>query len=205
MTDLVVDYPLSTDLLKTIAQPEATHGWFCKLLPDMHGRSAGIRIDTGSQFRVDLPSDPLGEPGDVRLRVRSSGATVPGARPVETPPLEPGTRCVALVAAEKRNTVDGGVRVRPVADEEMGAWATGLLERHGISVDDLSWSAARGYGVRGERRVRFTVRDLSFVVGDLARDAANKVLANGIGRGRAYGLGMVVPVSVAGLLAGVKA
>ncbi|CAG7570809.1 hypothetical protein FB554_2927 [Barrientosiimonas humi] len=205
MTDLVIDYPLSTDLLKTVAQPEATHGWFCKLLPDMHGRSAGIRIDTGSQFRVDLPSDPLGEPGDVRLRVRSAGATVPGGRPIETPPLVSGTRCVALVAAEKRNTVDGAVRVRPVTDEEMAAWATGLLARHGIDVEDLAWSAARGYGVRGERRVRFTVRDLSFVVADVAADAAKKVLANGIGRGRAYGLGMVVPVAAASVLAGAHA
>ena len=57
--DTVVNWPLDRQHLTLLTEPDALHRAVMTHLPDMAGRSRSIRKDTGTQFRVDLPTDPL--------------------------------------------------------------------------------------------------------------------------------------------------
>lgn len=213
MTDHLVSLPLTRDTLEVVCDPVRLHKHVAEYLPDLHGASTAIRADTDTQSRVDLPTDPLGERGHVVLRLRGD-AVVTGGTSVATPDWTEVTRVVARVAAEKRTTRDGVTRSRPVRDDEAQAWATELLLRHGWEVLDIAVSAARPFagarpvsGRRGRtpgppnpvRRdeplpAHFRVRDLTASVQPVDPDLARASLARGIGRGRSYGLGMLVPL-----------
>lgn len=192
MIDHIVTLPLTRDTLTLVADPPRVHRLMAANLPDLDGRSNAIRADTDTQFRIDLPSDPLGTPGAVTMRLRGPmfDGNVGDATP--TPNLSDGLRVVAVVAAEKRKTDDRGVRVRPVPDADVHAWAAALFQRHGLTATDAIISPPRRYG--GRRGVRFTVRDLAAVVTINEPPAAANAMRRGIGRGRAYGLGMLVPI-----------
>lgn len=203
MIDHVVASPLSRDLLEVVAQPHAVHRHVARWLPDLGGRSQSIRADTGTQYRVDLPTDPLGKRGHIVFRLRGDALlpTVP-AGPAQTPPLRDGMSILVTVAAEKRLTRDGRITSRAVRDEEASAWAEELLLRHGLGTMELAVSASRTFGARGKQphekaavahHPRFSVRDLTATVTVLDDTLAAAALNNGIGRGRAYGLGMLVP------------
>lgn len=189
--DRVTDLPLDQTSLATVADPTRAHRFMSSYLPDLGGRSTAIRADTGTQFRIDLPNDPLGVPGHIRLRLRgpvltnTSGA----AEPVT---LTESTRLVAVVAAERRNTDSRGIRVRPVRDDEATQWAYDLLTRHGLTPTELAVTRGRRFGAN--TGVRFTIRDLAATVTVTDPVAASRALHQGIGRGRAYGLGMLVPM-----------
>ncbi|GAB78906.1 CRISPR associated protein [Austwickia chelonae] len=195
LQDHVIDLPLTRDWLSLVADPERTHRCMATYLPDLGGRSRAIRADTGTQYRLDLPQDPLGSPRLIRLRLRSD-VLLPGiGTPHEVPPLVDGTRVVAVLAAEYRTTKpDGTMRVRAVPDAEASAWATDLLARHGLAAHDVALSPQRSYG-NGRDVVHFTVRDLAATVTLTDPDLAARALALGVGHGRAYGLGMLVPTT----------
>lgn len=192
MIDHLVTLPLTRDTLTVVTDPPTVHRLMAEYLPDFGGRSRAIRADTGTLFRIDLPSDPLGTPGAVTMRLRGPlfDGTVGEVAPI--PDLTDGSRVVAVLAAEKRKTDDRGVRVRPVRDADAKTWAAALLQRHGLAATDIITSPPRRYG--GTRGVRFTVRDLSAVVTIADPTAAEQAMSRGVGRGRSYGLGMLVPI-----------
>jgi hypothetical protein len=180
MSDRLFRLPLSREVLQIVADPATLHRHVMALLPDLAGRSASIRADTNTQFRVDLPTERLGTRGFVTIRLR-------------TPTFEPGRRIVAATAAELRATLPNGARrVRPVPDHEAVTWTQRLFSRHRLTVTDVQVSPARRFGTRDG--VHFTVREVSATLGDSPADALTTAFTRGIGRGRAYGLGMLIPI-----------
>ena len=103
-----------------------------------------------------------------------------------------GCTIVLQVAAERRNTQDGRIRVRPVVDHEASEWARALLRRHGFVSEEVAVSGPRRLGARGN--LGFWVRDVRAVVSIADSELAMRAHSAGVGRGRAYGLGMVVTV-----------
>jgi hypothetical protein len=179
-------------VLQIVADPATLHRHVMALLPDLAGRSASIRADTNTQFRVDLPTERLGTRGFVTIRLRSP-ALGDDLDPVPTPTFEPGRRIVAATAAELRATLPNGARrVRPVPDHEAVTWTQRLFSRHRLTVTDVQVSPARRFGTRDG--VHFTVREVSATLGDSPADALTTAFTRGIGRGRAYGLGMLIPI-----------
>lgn len=192
--DRVISWPIDRDHLLLLTMPEALHRAVMTHLPDMAGRSTSIRKDTGTQFRVDLPTDPLGQEGTITVRLRGDAIDGSVGRPVDASPPEDGADIVVQVAAERRNTDEGRIRVRPVADHEAEDWARALLERHGYAVQQIAVSSRRRLGPRGS--LGFWVRDVQARVEVGDRDLAQRAYLAGVGRGRAYGLGMVVALPV---------
>lgn len=193
MTDALIQQPLSRELLELVASPEALHRFVMRLLPDLAGLSTAIRADTNTLFRVDLPTDRFGTPGTVSLRLRSA-ALPPGLDITEIPVPQPGTPFTVRVAAAQRNTLaTGKITATPVPDEKAPAWAQTLLQRHGLHVENLKVSASRGFGRPGG--VKFTVRDLTAVLAPGEPHRTTEAFTRGIGHGRAYGLGMILPLS----------
>ena len=192
MTDRVLDLPLDRETLLMVADPARLHKHVMTLLPDLGGMSTAIRADTGTQFRVDLPTDPLGERGHNRLRIRSNALPDGIGQPAASTPLETQARVVVRLAAERRHTDERGIRVRPVTDAEADTWVRQLLGRHGFDVVEAALSPSRRFG--GRQGVRFTSRDLAATITITDPELASSAHDQGIGRGRAYGLGMLIPI-----------
>lgn len=190
--DHLIDLPLTQETLASIADPPHAHRLMATYLPDLAGRSQAIRADTGTQFRIDLANDPLGIPDRIRLRLRGPAIPEDLGTLAPTPPIDEGLRVVVVVAAEKRRTDERGIRVRPVTDPEAPTWARQLLARHGFNATDVVCSSGRSYGRTS--KIRFTVRDLIATLTPTDIEQAQRAMHHGIGRGRAYGLGMLVPV-----------
>ncbi|NHN56239.1 type I-E CRISPR-associated protein Cas6/Cse3/CasE [Calidifontibacter sp. DB0510] len=191
--DVVTHWPLDAAHLRLAANPDTLHKRVMRYLPDLGGRSSAIRADTDTQYRVDLPNDVCGDRGRITLRLRSHA--LEGFTASEgAPQLANGIRLTAVVAAEKRATQDDGrVRIRPVTDDEAEEWARELLRRHGFDTSTLAVSAARAFGsLKARRSVHFTVRDIVATVNIADPALAALAVERGIGRGRAYGLGMLV-------------
>lgn len=193
MPDYLVDLELTHENLLLIADPQRVHRLMASHLPDLGGRSSAIRADSGTQFRLDLPNDPLGVPGRLRMRLRGSAIEGCLGTAIPVPELTDGTRVVAVLAAEKRNTDERGIRVRAVLDEEAPAWAKALLARHGLTTHDLAISPRRRYGTAPG--ARFSIRDIIATVTVADAELAHGALVRGVGRGRAYGLGLIVPLA----------
>lgn len=193
MTDYVVDLDLTRENLLLCADPRRVHRLVTTHLPDLKGRSTAIRADTATLFRIDLPNDPLGVSGCIRLRLRGKTLDRSVGTAIPVPELTDGIKIVAVLAAEKRNTDDRGIRTRAVLDEEAPAWAEALLTRHGLAPRDLAVSPRRRYGAAPG--VRFSIRDISATVTLSDLDLARTALVRGVGRGRAYGLGLIVPLA----------
>lgn len=214
MIDRVVSLPLERATLEIVADPLRLHEFVMQSLPDLGGRSAAIRADTGTQFRVDLPMDPLGAPGGVALRLRGESVSAPGARSIVLPEPHDGMRVTAVVAAGKRTTHERHTRIRPVTDPEAHTWAGELLGRHGLEPSQLAVSGSRRFGrfhppPASRRREptgkagagdqerdipAFVIRDLTATVTITDPELCRRAFHLGIGRGRAYGLGMLVPL-----------
>lgn len=192
MTDRVLRLPLDRESLMLIADPTSLHKRVMTLLPDLGGTSTAIRADTGTLFRVDLPTDPLGTPGRISLRVRSNALAAGIGEPVVEVPLADRSRVLLRVAAERRQTDDRGIRVRPVSDIEAGSWVRELLDRHGFDLAEVALSPTRRFGSR--QGVRFSVRDVAATVTVTDAEKAATAYDRGVGRGRAYGLGMIIPI-----------
>lgn len=208
MIDHLIDVPLTRDNLKVVASPAALHRRMATFLPDLKGRSSAIRADTQTVFRVDLPSDPLGTPGRITLRLRGDAVDPTEATIQEISGIVDGSRIVATVAAERRATVHADrsctdpachltaherTRTRAVGNYEAVTWARELLQRHGLEATDLAVGPARRMADDGG--VRFSVRDICATVRVLDPAKSEDALRRGIGRGKSYGLGMLVPVN----------
>lgn len=191
MKDFLIERPVTREALEEATTPARAHGVMTSWLPQLHGRTGAIRAASATQFRVDLPTDPLGAPGVIRWRVRSDALEDGAGTPVAISDLVDGVRILAVVAAERRGRDDvGKVKTRPVNDDEATAWGAALLGRHGLATDDLEISPAQQYGRRGPH---FWIRHLAATIAITDFDLATRAMHAGIGRGRAYGLGLVVP------------
>lgn len=217
MKDILIDRPITRDALEEVTVPARAHGALTSLLPQLHGRSSAIRADTATVFRIDLSTDPLGVPGRIRWRIRSAALEAEIGTAVDVPELGEGMRIVVAVAAEKRTRNQAGkICAYPVGDSVAHEWASALLARNGLGVTDLAISPAQTYArpqptaadrrrnrARAARRQedtqatsdpRFTVRHLAATITITDPDLATRAMYLGIGRGRAYGLGLIVPL-----------
>lgn len=195
MSDRILSLPITAQSLQLATTPQLLHTAAMKQLPRMDGMSSAIRADTATLLRLDLPSDPLGRPGRITLRLRGP-AIDPALEPVETLPLVDGSRLVLRVAASARaRDQDDKIVYRPLPDDRFEATITRQLRETGLEPTDLAFSAPKRFGQPGNGQVWFTVRDITttITITDLA--LAEAAHATGIGRGRAYGLGMPVVVA----------
>lgn len=197
MVDQIARLPLTRENLAWVVDPTATHRHAMGYLPNLAGRSAAIRNDTGTQFRVDLPSDPLGVPGKITLRFRGEALTC-DLEQVEVNPILDDTPIIVRVAAERRKTIEKHVYQRTVTDADAADWGIALLDRHGLTVTgELAVSPVHRFGhphTHGEAAVSFATRDVLATVAVRDPALAEAATRHGIGRGRAYGLGMIVTV-----------
>lgn len=204
MPDYLISRPL-TDVLPHLGSPDDIHRFAMSFLPDLHGMSRSIRGDLGVLFRLALPTDLGGAPGQVTVRFRSPSqfhppAPLANADTLEAPSnLSVGDRFTVRVVAEKRRQdEDNRTRTRPVLDEEAHHWATSLLARHGIEASDVVLSPRWTFGRPAKRREEdraggarwFTVRDITATVSGLEPDCT--AYTSGIGRGKAFGHGMPI-------------
>lgn len=212
MTDQLLALPL-TDHLDDLISPRTIHRLAMAPLPDLAGSSRSIRADLGVQFRLSLPTEIDGRPGSACLRYRSP-LPIPGAELLDAPDrLEAGMSfTVRVVAMTRMETRDGRTHQRPVFDEVVEPWAMSLLERHGLAVDQSTvkvtarWSVGRTGDEPTRRRTppedrrrRMPAQEPTFVVRDLtaalvSTPASTEAYDRGIGRGRAYGFGMILPL-----------
>lgn len=197
MTDYLIDLPIDRHTLETIANPTRVHGLATSYLPQLRGRSHSIRADTATQFRIDLPHDPLGRPGIITLRMRTGVLPKGVGIPIGVPGLHEGTQLSVVLAAEKRNTGPDGKKVtRAVTDEEAHTWATELLSRHGMTPTALAVGPMRPFGPPPiPTRARFHIRDVLATITITDPALARTAMTRGVGRGRSYGLGMLIPTS----------
>lgn len=204
MPDYLISRPL-TDALPHLDGPDAIHRFAMSFLPDLQGLSHGIRADLGVLFRLALPTDLGGIPGQVTLRFRSPSRFEPPSpladiKALDAPSdLHVGDRFTVRVVAEKRRQDENNrTRTRPVLDEEAHNWATGLLKRHGIEASDVVVSPRWTFGRPPQRQQTpsptgarwFTVRDLTATVTALTPEC--RAYTAGIGRGKAFGHGMPI-------------
>lgn len=197
MPDQLLSYPLA-QVLNDLATPRGIHRLAASPLPDLSGVSKSIRADLGVQFRLNLPTELDGLPGHATVRYRAP-IPIPGAEPIDAPDhLEAGMRVrVRLVAMTRTQDAHQRTHQRPVYDEDAEAWAAALFERHGLEADSFTitsrWSvgrASRAQGGGGVRDPSFTLRDVAALLRTtpLSQDS----YLRGIGRGRAYGYGMLI-------------
>ncbi|QKD80079.1 type I-E CRISPR-associated protein Cas6/Cse3/CasE [Actinomyces marmotae] len=191
MPDQLVTLPL-TQALQHLTGPEQVHRLAMGHLPDLRGASRAIRADLGVLYRLALPTELGGSPGNLTIRYRTR-APVSGAVLVEAPDaLAVGQRITARVVAEKRHEDERGRTItRFVGDEEAEDWAHALLLRHGLQAGDLKvsprWTFGDARGPRGTKPTSFTLRDVTATL-TTVEDAS--AYTRGIGRGKAYGYGL---------------
>lgn len=207
MTDQLLTHPL-VDVLDDLASPQSIHRLAARPLPDLHGTSRAIRADLGIQFRLNYPTEPDGKPGAVTIRYRSP-IPIPGAEELAAPDaLEAGMELtVRLVAMTRHHDAQDRVHERPVFDEVAEAWVGALFERNGLEIEDLSvsgrWRVGSSSTPTGPQATRtgrakasassaprFTVRDVRARLVSTPSDPSPYL--RGIGRGRAYGYGMLI-------------
>ena len=187
MNDHLFDLPLTRDMLRMVADPQALHRHALAYLPARTTQDT-IRVETSTLFRLDMPSDPLGHPGVLRLRIRTTHSGLP--HPIRVAPLVDGDVIALRVAAARRKTVDNHTHQHPVTDDAAHDWAVDLLARHGLHAHHLAISPARRYGTGA--RPTFPVRDILTRITLTDPDLANHAQTHGIGRSRSYGMGLIV-------------
>lgn len=191
MPDQLVTFPL-VEVLQHLTGPEQVHRLAMSHLPDLRGASRAIRADLGVLYRLALPTELGGSPGDLTIRYRTR-VPVSGAVLVKAPDaLAVGQRITVRVVAEKRHEDERGRTItRFVGDEEAEGWARALLLRHGLGAGDLTvsprWTFGDARAHRGPKPTSFTLRD---VTATLTAVADTDVYTRGIGRGKAYGYGL---------------
>lgn len=194
MSDRILSLPITAQSLQLATTPQLLHTTAMKHLPQMGGMSSAIRADTATLLRLDLPSDPLGRPGRITLRLRGP-AIDQALEPVETLPLVDGSRLVLRVAASARaRDQDDKIVYKPLSDDRFEATITRQLRAAGMEPADLAFSPAKRFGQPGNGQVWLTVRDITTTITITDPALAEAAHATGIGRGRAYGLGMPVVV-----------
>lgn len=200
MPDQLLAVPL-THALPLLDSPSNIHRLAMQPLPDLAGTSTSIRADLGVQFRLNLPTEPDGRSGHVVLRYRCE-IPLPGAEPMPDVPdhLEAGVHVRARIVATMRiQDAHQKHHERAVFDEAAGDWVDALLKRHGLAPADLTvsprWTVGRKprSSDRSGKQVgpTFVVRDIVFRLDSTPTD--QHAFHHGLGRGRAYGFGMLIP------------
>ena len=192
MSDHILSLPITAESLRLATAPELLHQAGMRFLPQMNGMSGAIRADTGTLLRLDLPSDPLGSPRQITLRLRGP-AVDPSLPQVETLPLVDGCQLVVRMATVARPTTSTGATVlRPITDAEADDWVRHRLTDVGLDPIELHISPSKTFGAPRGHQVWFAIRDIAATVAITDPDRAQAAYHGGIGRGRAYGLGMPV-------------
>jgi len=169
-------FPLNRQTAQDISNLRFLHRRVMALFPQLDERSGTPRRDLGVLFRVCFPGEPLGSPTAVKVIARDTHPTVEEGQQA---------RILVRLAAERRS--DRGTR--PVRDDELDDWATSKLEAAGFTVHRLAAGAQRTFGAGN---LRFATRDTQAEVTVTDAATANHAMSNGIGRGKNFGLGMVV-------------
>lgn len=181
--------PVSRETLTSLAGLDSSHKLVMGLFPDLEGSMDSPRAGLGILFRVEMPQSLIGVE-EIPLLVQSQVPVDDSSKVLR--PLEDGDNILisATVSAETRHHEHGRKLLKDDQAEES------LKQKFadiGIELTDVSVSPNRRIGARDKsvtgpafntRKVegRATVLDAKF---------ANVGVANGIGRGKNYGLGMV--------------
>jgi hypothetical protein len=195
-----LNLPLTTENLRLTQDLNALHRRVMAAFPATASPTSTPRAELGVQYRVCAPGDQFAVPGRIRVLHRDAA---------NAPTVAAGDQLTVTVrlAAEKRTGKDkpgyvradgptrtAGSRTR-VSDADAYEWAEALLLRQGLALDVeadgnpllISAAAVAGTGAR-----RFVTRDVNAQVTVVDADAANHALANGVGAGKNYGLGMIL-------------
>lgn len=178
MTTHELTFPLNRQTAQDISNLRFLHRRVMSLFPQTDGHTDTPRRDLGVLFRVCFPGEPLSAANAVKIIARDTHLT-----------FEEGqhARLLVRLAAERRS--DNGTR--PVRDDEVDDWAASKLTAAGFTVHRLAVGEERVFGGRG---IRFTTRDIQAEVTVADSNLANNAASCGLGRGKNYGLGMLLAV-----------
>lgn len=202
--DTVKSVPLTAENLGILVDLDKMHKLVMRNFMDLHGASDSARALLQVTFKTVLPTDQGGKRGECQIHIRSmekvdeSSVPSPSANAGDTLKLS-----LRLAAAKRNTTRNGKEEVRPVGDTEIAEWSEALLAAHGfkveqevdadgISVSSIRASRFRWIGRNETGAIRFPVRDITTLVTVVDAEKANAAIADGIGRGKNYGLGLVV-------------
>jgi len=192
----VIDLPVSREVVMALSDIDQRHKRVMSFFPDLHGISDRPRSDLGIVHRVEMPKP--GGPRSINIVVYSDVEIGPESQQLMSVREGDRVRLRVLVAAERRTTTDGVRRRFSVRDSEIRGWAVSLLLRAGMDVtagmeegqEVLTISGSRQIGRR--TGVNFTGREIDALATITDEKAANEALHRGIGRGKSYGLGLIL-------------
>lgn len=188
-------FPIEAKTLMALADSKSAHKFVMeRFFPNLGGLTENPRSALGVLFRVAMPNDPFGAPGVVSILVRSNLADPQDGDVIEEIPLAEASKVRVRLVAERRRTVDQSGRrrtqVTPVSDDEAHEWVAEMFARNGMEASNISVSRARTTGTPGG--VRFASRDVAATIKVVDLEAANTALTGGMGRGKSYGLGLML-------------
>ena len=201
--DTVKSVPLNAETLALLVDLDKMHKLVMRNFMDLNGATDSARALLQVTFKTVLPTDHGGKRGECQVYIRSMEPVDDSSVP--SPAVNAGdeVKLTVRLASGKRNSErDGSTTVRPVSDAEVAEWASELLGSHGFKVlsetdgdgfvvPQVRSSRFRWVGGKEATAVRFPVRDIVAVVRVDDAEKANAAIADGIGRGKNYGLGMV--------------
>lgn len=205
--DTVKSVPLNAENLALLVDLDAMHKLVMKNFMALNGATDSARALLRVTFKTVLPTDQGGKRGECQIHIRSMEQVDDTSVPSPTVAEGEEVKLSVRLAAGKRKTLrTGGVSVTPVSDTEVAEWTKLLLESHGFSVlsdsdsgidvPRIRYSKLRWIGSKEDGAVRFPVRDVIAFVRVADAEKANAAIADGIGRGKNYGLGMVSVAAV---------
>lgn len=202
--DTVKSVPLTAENLGILVDLEKMHKLVMSNFMHLNGMSDSARAVLQVTFKTVLPTDQGGKRGECQVHIRSMEKVDESSVPSVSVSAGDTVKLSVRLSAAKRNSTRGGKdEVRPVGDNEIAEWTEALLSTHGFSVarevdtagfevPSVRTSKLRWTGRRDTESVRFPVRDINAVVTVVDAVKANAAIVDGVGRGKNYGLGLVV-------------
>lgn len=197
----VIELPMSRDTIEAVGDLDKMHKSVMKLFPNLSGMNfdAEARELMGIVYRVDVDNS---RPLDPKVRVTvNSAVEVEGGHSTSVVPLfEEGDTVIlsSKLRSEKRSVKgresgqknsEANRRTRMVRDDEFGEWIDALFSENGMEVSEVAAGRASQVGFRGG--IRGYAREVRVSVKVIDAEKANIAIHRGIGRGKAYGFGLL--------------
>lgn len=194
--------PIERSVIEATGDLDKMHKFVMKLFPDLGGMSfdASAREAMGVVYRVDLPAATSLDPrvtivvnSNIEIENASEVSAVPlfevGDEVVLSGRIRSERRLVKGRLPGQKNSEAERRRTRMVTDQELPEWIDALFSESGMEVSEVG--ASRAYQVGRRDSIRGYAREITVAVKIADAEKANLAIHRGIGRGKAYGFGLL--------------